>query len=75
MHGELVLRDAPLSEVASELGRWYDGEVRLGDSSLTEVPLTASFAAESFREAIGVIVTVAPVRAVWRGRTVTLYRR
>jgi len=75
MRGELVLQDTPLSEVAAELGRWYDGEVRLGDSSLADVPLSASFTAESFSEAITVITAVAPVRAEWRGRSVTLYRR
>lgn len=73
--GELVFRDAPLSEVVAELRRWYDRDIRLGDPSLGDVPLTASFVVESFQEAVEVVATVAPVRVVREGRTVTLHRR
>ncbi len=75
MRGELVFRDAPLSDVVAELQRWYDVGVQLGDPSLRDVPLTASFTAESFHEALAVVTTVLPLRAVRHGATVTLYRR
>jgi transmembrane sensor len=73
--GELVFRNTPLSEVVAELRRWYDADVRLGDPGLANLPLTASFAVESLQEAMTVVTTVAPVRAVRQGRTVTLHRR
>ena len=75
MEGRLVFRDAPLSEVVAELHRWYDVDVRIGDSALASMPLSASFSAESFRETLNVITTVLPLRAVRRDGVVTLYRR
>ena len=42
---------------------------------LCEDATATSFAGESFAEVVNVIVTVAPVRAVWQGRIVTLYPR
>jgi transmembrane sensor len=75
MRGRLVFRDAPLAAVARELGRWYDVDVELGDSTLATVPFSASFAAESLRETIATITTVLPLRAVRRGSVVTLFRR
>jgi ferric-dicitrate binding protein FerR (iron transport regulator) len=57
------------------LHRWYDEDVRIGDSTLAELPLTASFDAASLRETLKVITTVLPLRAVRRDGVVTLYRR
>jgi transmembrane sensor len=39
----LVLRDAPLSEVASDLRRWYGLELRVSDPALARRHLTATF--------------------------------
>ena len=75
MQGDLVFRDVPLAEAVAELKRWYAVDVVLGDPSLREMPISASFAVESFHEAISVITTVLPLRAVRRGDVVTLYRR
>jgi len=75
MEGELVFHDAALSDVARELRRWYDVDVVLGDSTLRRVPFSASFAVESFREALATVTTVLPLRAVRHGRVVTLYRK
>ncbi|MHB1861459.1 MAG: FecR family protein [Gemmatimonadaceae bacterium] len=75
MHGDLVFRDTPLAVVARELQRWYNIDVRIGDASLARVPFSASFDAESFREALSTITTVLPLRAVRKGSVVTLYRR
>jgi transmembrane sensor len=73
--GELVFRDSPLSNVVAELRRWYDVDLRVGDSSIANVLLTASFNAESLDEALTYITTVMPVRTARTGRHVTLYRR
>ncbi|HVZ77062.1 MAG TPA: FecR domain-containing protein, partial [Gemmatimonadaceae bacterium] len=75
MRGELEFHDAPLTEVVAELERWYNVDLAIGDASLKRVPLSASFAAESFADALSVITTVLPVRAVRAGHRVTLYRR
>lgn len=75
MRGQLVFRDTPLQGVVRELDRWYDADVELGDSSLVNVPLSASFEVESLAEAIATITTVLPLRAERRGRVVRLYRR
>jgi transmembrane sensor len=75
MDGRLVFRETPLSQVVAELHRWYDEEVRIGDPTLAALPLTASFEATSFREAMDVVTTILPLRTIRRGRVVTLYRR
>ena len=75
MQGQLVFRDAPLSAVVRELGRWYTTPVKLGDSSLRTMPFSASFGAESLREAVATLTTVLPLRAVRRGNVVVLYRK
>lgn len=75
MQGNLVFRDVPLAEAVAELKRWYDVDVTLGDPSLRDMPISASFAVESLHEALSVITTVLPLRAVRRGNVVTLYRR
>lgn len=75
MDGRLVFHDTPLSDVVAELHRWYDEDVRLADSTLARLPLSASFDVESFDQSVQVITTVLPLRAVTRDGVVTLYRR
>lgn len=75
VQGELVFHDEPLAEAVAELRRWYQVDIRLGDPSLRDTPITASFAVESSHEALSVITTVLPLRAIRRGNVVTLYRR
>lgn len=73
--GRLVFRDAPLSEVAAELERWYDVDVQIADTALARIPLSASFDVETFNEALNVITTVLPLRAERSNGVVTLHRR
>jgi ferric-dicitrate binding protein FerR (iron transport regulator) len=40
---QLVLRDAPVTQVAVELARWYGLELRVTDSALRTRRLTATF--------------------------------
>ncbi len=75
MQGNLVFHDVPLSEAVTELRRWYDVDIEIGDSSLRDMPISAAFAVESLHEALAVVTTVLPLRAVRRGNVVTLYRR
>jgi transmembrane sensor len=75
MDGRLIFHDTPLSDVVAELHRWYDEDVRIGDSTMARLPLSASFDVESFSQSVQVITTVLPLRAVTRDGVVTLYRR
>jgi transmembrane sensor len=69
-HGALVLRDAPLAQVAAELRRWYGLELRVSDSAVARRRLTATFAGESPDEAIAIIGAALGARIERRGDTV-----
>lgn len=53
--GQLVFREAPLSEVAAELRRWYGIELRVADSALATRHLTTSFTSDSVDQVLHVI--------------------
>ena len=74
LHDRLTFLDTPLDQVALDLGRWYSVEVRLADSSLARETFSASFAADSFSEALRTVTTVLHLRAERRGKTVVLHR-
>ena len=68
--GALVLRDAPLSQVATELRRWYGIELRVTDSATARRRLTATFAGESPEQAMAIIGAALGARVERRGDTV-----
>jgi transmembrane sensor len=69
--GELVLREAPLSQVADELRRWYGIELRIENPELAERKLSATFGDESADQAIHVIrMALGTVETERRGDTV-----
>jgi transmembrane sensor len=47
MKGRLVFRDAPISQVAASMRKWYGIELRVADKALNNRHLTATFAGES----------------------------
>ena len=47
MKGRLVFRDAPLSQVAASMRKWYGIELEVRDQALNNRHLTATFAGES----------------------------
>jgi transmembrane sensor len=55
MRGQLVFREAPLSDVAASLRRWYGIELRVADSSLASRHLTATFSGEPPERVLDVI--------------------
>jgi transmembrane sensor len=73
--GVLEFKGAPLSEVATELGRWYDVEIRLGDSTLADRHVTGGFMAGSRADLAEILAEPLGVRVVQDGRILTLYRR
>ncbi|MGH7719263.1 MAG: FecR domain-containing protein [Gemmatimonadaceae bacterium] len=72
--GRLLFANVPLREVIPRLNRWYDIDVRLGDSSLADYPYTASLTDESLPQVLQLLSTALEVRIEQRGKTVTLHR-
>jgi transmembrane sensor len=60
--GRLAFDETPLPEVVAELGRWYDAEFRIADSSLISRRLTGSFTTESLDEVLTVLGPALDVR-------------
>ena len=54
-NGKLAFDDAPLSQVAVELERWYDVPIQIADPSLRSRRLTASFRDQPVDEVVAVI--------------------
>jgi transmembrane sensor len=70
---QLVFTDVPLRDVLPQLGRWYDLEFRLGDSSLATRRLTATLTSESVPELLRGLSLTVEIRAERHGRVVTLF--
>lgn len=73
--GRLELHNTPAREAVRALARWYDIDLRLGDSTLAAVPLTASFRDEPVDEVLHIVAVTLGARVRWSGRTVILVRR
>ncbi len=74
VQGRLVFRDAPVMQVGAELSRWYGVRLRLADSSLSNLHLTASFSGESVDRVLNVIALSLGARIEREGNVATLYR-
>ncbi len=74
IQGRLVFRDAPLVLVGSELYRWYGVRLRVADSSLTNLHLTASFSGEPVDRVLNVIALSLGARIERQGNVAILYR-
>ena len=61
--GRLELHDTPAREAVRALARWYDVDLRLGDSTLAAVPLTASFRDEPVDEVLHIVAVTLGARA------------
>jgi len=62
----------PLREALPAIGRWYDMEITLGDSSLANRRLVASFGPHSAHEVVRLIALAVNARYEERGDTVVL---
>jgi transmembrane sensor len=74
VQGRLVFRDAPLIQVGAELYRWYGVRLRVADSTLANLHLTASFSGESVDRVLNVIALSLGARLDRQGNVATLYR-
>jgi transmembrane sensor len=73
--GELVFRGVPLREALPAIGRWYDMEIALGDTSLASRRLVASFGPHSAGDVVRLIALAVDARYVERGDTIVLLPR
>ena len=74
IQGRLVFRDAPLVLVGVELYRWYGVRLRVADSSLANLHLTASFSGEPVDRVLNVIALSLGARIERQGNVAILYR-
>jgi transmembrane sensor len=74
IQGRLVFRDAPLVLVGAELYRWYGVRLRVADSSLASLHLTASFSGEPVDRVLNVIALSLGARIERQGNVAILYR-
>jgi len=72
--GRLVFRDAPLILVGAELYRWYGVRLRVADSSLANLHLTASFSGEPVDRVLNVIALSLGARIERQGSVAILHR-
>jgi transmembrane sensor len=72
--GRLVFRDAPLILVGAELYRWYGVRLRVSDSSLANLHLTASFSGEPVDRVLNVIALSLGARIERQGNVAILHR-
>jgi transmembrane sensor len=74
VQGRLVFRDAPIIQVGAELYRWYGVRLRVADSTLSNLHLTASFSGESVDRVLNVIALSLGARIEREGNIATLHR-
>jgi len=74
IQGRLVFRDAPLILVGAELYRWYGVRLRVADSSIASLHLTASFSGEPVDRVLNVIALSLGARIERQGNVAILYR-
>lgn len=70
----LVIRDTPLRDVAAQLGRWYDLDVRIADSTIAALPLTARFQNEPIGNVLDLIALSLDLHYEREGDTVDFHR-
>jgi ferric-dicitrate binding protein FerR (iron transport regulator) len=73
--GMLTIDDLPLSAAIRELDRWYDADIRLGDTALATQLVKGEFAAGSLTDLAAMLEWTFNVRAVRAGRVLTLFPR
>jgi ferric-dicitrate binding protein FerR (iron transport regulator) len=69
VNGKVAFRDAPLSQVAAELHRWYGVTLRVDDSALLSRKVTTSFEGESAEQALRILGLTIDARITRSGDT------
>ncbi|HXT15281.1 MAG TPA: FecR domain-containing protein [Gemmatimonadaceae bacterium] len=71
--GKLVFRDAPLSQVAAELQRWYGVTLQADDSMMTRRHVTTTFNGESIDQALRILELTLDARIIRQGDSATIH--
>jgi transmembrane sensor len=71
--GKLVFRDAPLSQVAAELQRWYGVTLQADDSILYQRHVTTEFNGDSIDQVLRILQLAIDARIDRHGDTATLH--
>ncbi len=71
--GTLVLDGTPLRDALVQLGRWFDLDFRLADSSLGGIPVAATLTNQPTDQALDFLAGSLGLRATRDGRVVTLH--
>jgi len=74
LRGQLVFHEAPITEVASSVHRWYGIELRVPDASLATRHITATFSSEPPERVLEVIRLALGAQLERRGDTVIVTR-
>jgi ferric-dicitrate binding protein FerR (iron transport regulator) len=67
--GHLTFQRTPLVDVQREIERWYDVRVEWSDTTLSRVPVTASFSDEPVDEVLATLARLLDVRYTRNGST------
>ena len=73
--GRIVFADARLDHVVRELNRWYDLDIRLADTSLARLHVTATFTTEPVADVLRFLTTPLELTYERAGRTIVLRRQ
>jgi transmembrane sensor len=60
--GKLSFYETPLKEVAREMERWYNCEIKIANDQLSNLHLTATFEGENLEQALKLMSLAAPTR-------------
>jgi transmembrane sensor len=71
--GRLVFEGTPLRQALPQLGRWFDLEFRLADSTLGEVPLSATLKSRPTSDALDNLAASLGMKRRQQGRVVMFY--
>lgn len=75
MHGMLTFNQIPLPDAIAELNRWYDADIRLGDSVIAMQNVSGKFKSGSLTDLRAILSMMFDVKIVQEGRVLTLYSR
>jgi transmembrane sensor len=70
--GQLVFRDAKLGDVATQLERWFDVEIRVSDPSLAARRVTATVNVQSLDDVLAAVTFPLGIRFTRTGRVIEL---
>lgn len=71
--GLLAFDNTPMPEAIAQLNRWYDADIRLGDSAIASQRLSGKFRTGSITDLSAILRLMFNVRVEQAGRVVTLY--